>query len=116
MTHVPFDSMKGRVLVACWMAFLAPTVRAGESVLYSITDKSVVYPMTNRPISASTDEYKTDIFAVDSETRRKRLQFWTRMPVPSLMTTKAPAFNLERVAGAFDSAYWIVGWNTNRFA
>jgi hypothetical protein len=66
-----------RALVACWIASLCPAVWAGDSVLYSITDKSVVVVATNR---ASKSEYavpesKTDIFAIDPETGKKRLVF-----------------------------------------
>jgi hypothetical protein len=67
--------MKGRALLACWVAFLVPAAWAGESVLYSISDKSVLYPATNRPVSVSVLEYKTDIFAADPETGSKRLVF-----------------------------------------
>lgn len=67
--------MKGRALVVCCIAFLAPAVWAGESVLYSITDQSIMYPATNRLVSVSIPEYKTDIFAIDSETGKKRLVF-----------------------------------------
>jgi hypothetical protein len=67
--------MKGQVLVACWIAFLAPTVRASEFVLYSVTDQSIVYPATNRPVRVSVAEDKTDVFAIDPETGKKRLVF-----------------------------------------
>jgi hypothetical protein len=69
------ENMKGRALVAWGTVFLAPAVWAGESVLYSITDNSVLYPATNRPVSVSIPESKTDIFAIDPETGKKRLVF-----------------------------------------
>jgi len=68
-------NLKRRMLIACWIAFLSPAVRGGESVLYSITDQSVAYPATNRPVKASIAEYKTEIFAVNPETGSKRLAF-----------------------------------------
>ena len=67
--------MTRRILVTCWIAFLAPAVWAGESVLYSITDQSVIYPATNRLVRVSIAEYKTDIFAVDPETGKQRKLF-----------------------------------------
>src|ERR1700747_3160072 len=68
-------NMKARALVACGIVFLAPAVWAGESVLYSITDHSVLYPATNRTVSISVPESKTEIFAIDPETGKKRLVF-----------------------------------------
>ena len=50
-------------------------VWAGESVLYSITDNSVLYPATNRPVKVSIPESRTDIFTIDTETGKKRLLF-----------------------------------------
>jgi len=67
--------MKARALAMFWIVFLAPTVWAGESVLYSITDNSVLYPATNRPVNVSIPESKTDIFTIDTETGKKRLLF-----------------------------------------
>lgn len=67
--------MRRHLLVACAFALLAPAVSARESVLYSITDQSITYPVTNRLVSGSIPEYKTDIFAIDSETGKKRLIF-----------------------------------------
>jgi hypothetical protein len=61
-----------RALVACWIVFLAPLVGAGESVLYSVTERSILYPATNRPVKASTEEDKTEGFAIDPETGKKR--------------------------------------------
>ena len=75
MKIVTAVSMKPWMLLVCWIALLAPASWAGESVLYSISDKSVLYPATNRPVSVSIPEYKTDIFAMDSETGKKRLVF-----------------------------------------
>jgi hypothetical protein len=67
--------MKALALVACWIVFLAPAFWAGESVLYSVTDNSVSYPATNRPVKVSIPESKTDIVAIDPETGGKRLVF-----------------------------------------
>jgi hypothetical protein len=67
--------MKTRALVACGIVFLAPAVWAGESVLYSVTEQSVAYPTTNRPVTVSVAEDKTDVFAIDPETGKKRLVF-----------------------------------------
>ena len=67
--------MKARALMACWILFVAPTVWAGESVLYSVTENSVVYPARNRPVPVSITESKTEIFALDLETGKKRLVF-----------------------------------------
>lgn len=67
--------MKARTLVACGIVFLAPAVWAGESVLYSITDQSIMYPATNQLVSVSIPEYRTDIVAIDPETGKKRLVF-----------------------------------------
>jgi hypothetical protein len=66
--------MRARILLAC-VILLAATVRAGESVLYSITENSVLYPATNRPVPVSITESKTEIFALDPETGKKRLVF-----------------------------------------
>jgi hypothetical protein len=68
-------NMKTRALVACGIVFLAPAVWAGESVLYSVTEQSVAYPTTNRPVTVSVAEDKTDVFAIDPETGKKRLVF-----------------------------------------
>lgn len=67
--------MKRYLLVAWWFALVIPAVWAGESVLYSITDQSIMYPAANRLVSASIPEYRTDIFAIDPETGKKRLVF-----------------------------------------
>jgi WD40 repeat protein len=68
-------NMKARALVACGIVFLAPAVWAGESVLYSVTERSVAYPATNRPVKVSVAEDKTDVFAIDPETGKTRLVF-----------------------------------------
>jgi hypothetical protein len=54
-----------------WIALLAPAVQAGESVLYSITTSEAhsVVPVTKNQV------FKTEIFAVDSETGKQRLIF-----------------------------------------
>ncbi|MGA3093656.1 MAG: hypothetical protein ABSD75_34165 [Terriglobales bacterium] len=67
--------MKARALVAWGIVFLAPALWAGESVLYSVTEQSVAYPATNRPVAVSVAEDKTDVFAIDPETGKKRLVF-----------------------------------------
>jgi Tol biopolymer transport system component len=66
--------MKGLAAV-CWVALIAPAVWAGESVLYSVTENTVLYPATNRPVPVSVTESKTEIFALDLETGKKRLVF-----------------------------------------
>ena len=67
--------MEARALVACWIVFLAPAAWAGESVLYSVTEQSVAYPATNRPVRVPVAEDKTDVFAIDPETGKKQLVF-----------------------------------------
>jgi len=67
--------MKGRILVAGWILLLAPALWAGESVLYSVTEQSVVYAASNRPVGLSIAEDRTDVFAVDPETGKPRLVF-----------------------------------------
>src|ERR1700758_660738 len=69
--------MKGLAAV-CWVALIAPAVWAGESVLYSVTENTVLYPATNRPVPVSVTESKTEIFALDLETGKKRLVFSDR--------------------------------------
>jgi hypothetical protein len=66
--------MKGLAAVY-WVALIAPAVWAGESVLYSVTENTVLYPATNRPVPVSVTESKTEIFALDLETGKKRLVF-----------------------------------------
>src|ERR1700757_3663630 len=67
--------MRRFLWVVCWVTFLAPAVWAGESVLYSITDQSIMYPATNRLVSLPIPEYKTDIFLINPDTGKKRLEF-----------------------------------------
>jgi hypothetical protein len=59
------------VTLACWTALLAPSARAGDSVLYSIStsESHSVLPVTK------TQVFKTEIFAVDPETGKQRLIF-----------------------------------------
>jgi hypothetical protein len=68
------NMIRGAV-AACCIAFLAPTAWSGESALYSITENSVLYPATNRPVPVSVTESKTEVFALDPETGKKRLVF-----------------------------------------
>ncbi len=59
------------LVLAGWIALLAPAVRAGDSVLYSVTtsDAGTIIPVTKTQLS------KTEIFAVDLETGKQRLVF-----------------------------------------
>jgi hypothetical protein len=65
---------RGMVAV-CWAVLLAQAAWAGESVLYSMTENSIQYPATNRPVRVLIPESKTEIFAIDPETGGKRLIF-----------------------------------------
>jgi len=67
--------MRRSALAALWLAFLCPACWAGETVLYSVTDQSVMVAATNRPVSVSMPEPKTEIFAMNPETGEKRLVF-----------------------------------------
>lgn len=67
--------MKRWMSLLCGLLCVAPALQASESVLYWVTDQSIVYPVTNRLVKASTTEGKTDIFAIDPETGKKRLVF-----------------------------------------
>lgn len=58
--------MKWWLLLICWLAFIAPTASAGDSVVYSVTTRE---PNFSLPIS------KTEIFAMDLETGKARLVF-----------------------------------------
>jgi hypothetical protein len=71
------ESMRRWRLLVCWIVFLAPAVWASESVLYSITDESIVALATNRAsrVGFPVAESRTDIFAIDPETGKKRLVF-----------------------------------------
>src|ERR1700732_3922187 len=59
------------------IVFLCRAVWAGESVLYSITDKSITVLATNRAsrMGSPVAESRTDVFAFDPETGKKRLVF-----------------------------------------
>jgi hypothetical protein len=69
--------MRRFIFLALGLAFLVTPSRSGESVLYSITDQSLVVLATNRASRAGypVREPRTDIFATDPETGRKRLVF-----------------------------------------
>src|SRR5579872_4868613 len=55
------------VALACWIAFLAPAARAREFVLYATGEA--------QPGVATTQVFKTEIFAVDPGTGKQRLVF-----------------------------------------
>jgi hypothetical protein len=69
--------MRQWTLLALGIVFLWPAVWAGESIPYSITNKSTTVLATNRTsrIGYPVVEPKTDIFAIDPDIGKKRLTF-----------------------------------------
>ena len=67
--------MKRWISLLCGLLCVAPASQASESVLYWVTDQSIAHRVTNRLVRASATEDKTDIFAIDPETGKKRLVF-----------------------------------------
>jgi len=64
--------MRRNVLaLACWIAFLVPAARAGESVVYAIMASQA---QPGGPVSQAQLP-KTEIFAVDPKTGKQRLVF-----------------------------------------
>ena len=68
--------MKRAVLAAFWGAFLVPLVWAGETVLYSVTEKRIAVSATQQAGKERfAIETRTEIFAINPETGTKRLVF-----------------------------------------
>jgi len=66
-------------LIALGLAFLCPSVWAGQPVVYAMTDESIRVMATNRASGPKhgplIPEYKTEIFAIDPDTGGKELIF-----------------------------------------
>src|SRR6202008_293757 len=98
----------------CGLLCVAPALQASESVLYWVTDQSVLYPVTNRLVKASTTEDKTDIFAIDPETGKKRLVFSdANAPFMLLPGGRFPRGIVAAGGGVFSVAIDRQAWANN---
>jgi hypothetical protein len=88
--------------LACWIAFFIPAARAQESVVYAITASEA---QPGAPVSKT--QFKTEIFAVDPETRERRLVF---------SDANAPFFLLTGAIVAAGGKIFAEGIERNRVA